>query len=144
MSSVSSTSLTLSSSAIRSLNGARRCGLSTATVSFGSGSRTRSFFALRSDDAAEATSRTRSISATSSASFGRSPALGQSVRCTDRSPVTPRQITSVISGSSGAASLPVTSSTVCSVSMASGSSSQNLERDRRTYQFVNASVNWRS
>ena len=33
-------------------------------------------------------------------------------------------------GSSGAASLPVTSSTVCRVSMASGSSSQNRERDR--------------
>ena len=38
---------------------------------------------------------------------------------------TAQQITSVINGSSGAASLPVTSSTVCSVSMASASSSQN-------------------
>ena len=61
MSSVSSTAFTLSSSAIRSLNGSRRCGFSTATVSFGSGSRTRSFLALRSDDAAEATSRTWSM-----------------------------------------------------------------------------------
>ena len=26
--------------------------------------------------------------------------------------------------------------------MASGSSAQNRERDRRTYQFVNASANW--
>ena len=58
MSSVSSTFLTLSSSAIRSVNGSSRCGFSTATVSFGSGSRTRSFFALRSDDATEHTSRT--------------------------------------------------------------------------------------
>src|SRR5256885_1804227 len=33
-------------------------GSPTATVSFGSGSRTRRFFALRSDDAADATSRT--------------------------------------------------------------------------------------
>ena len=81
------------------------------------------------------------MAATSSGSAGTSPASGQSVRCTDRSPVTPRQITSVISGSSGAASRPVTSSTVCRVSMASGSSSQNRERDRRTYQFVSASVN---
>ncbi|COW93449.1 Uncharacterised protein [Mycobacterium tuberculosis] len=47
----------------------------------------------------------------------------------------------MISGSSGAASLVVTSNTVCSVSMASASSAQNRERDRRTYQLVNASVN---
>ena len=56
----------------------------------------------------------------------------------------PRQITSVISGNSGAASRLVTSSTVCNVSIASASSSQNRERERRTYQFVRASVNWRS
>ena len=53
-------------------------------------------------------------------------------------------MTSVANGSSGAASRAVTSSTVCRVSIASRSSSQNRERDRRTYQFVNASVNCRS
>ena len=53
----------------------------------------------------------------------------------------PRQMTSQAIGSSGAASRVVTSSTVCNVSIASGSSAQNRERDRRTYQFVSASVN---
>ncbi|CFE41912.1 Uncharacterised protein [Mycobacterium tuberculosis] len=110
-------------------------------MSFGSGRRTRSFLALRSEDAAEHTSRTWSIAATRSASDGSRSGAGQSVRCTDRSRVRPRQIISVISGSSGAASLVVTSNTVCSVSMASASSAQNRERDRRTYQLVNASVN---
>ena len=88
--------------------------------------------------------RTSSIASTSAGSAGISSALGQSVRCTDRSPVSPRQITSVTSGSSGAASRVTISSTVCRVSMASRSSSQNRERDRRTYQFVSASQNDRS
>src|ERR1700758_3207596 len=141
MSSVSSTFLTLSSSAISPVYGASREGSSTTTVNFGRGNRTRSVLALRSDEAAEHTSRTRSMSATSRGSAGRSPSDGQSIKCTDLSPVTPRQITSVVSGRKGAARREVTSSTVCSVSMASGSSSQNRGRDRRTYQFVNASVN---
>ena len=84
------------------------------------------------------------MSATSCGSAGSTSDCGQSDRWTERSPVTPRQMTSVISGSNGAASLLVTSSTVCRVSMASASSSQNRDRDRRTYQFVKASVNWRS
>ena len=55
-----------------------------------------------------------------------------------------RQITSQAIGSSGAANRVVTSRTVCSVSIASGSSCQNRDRDRRTYQFVSASVNCRN
>ena len=123
------------------MNGSNFTESSTATVSLGSGNLTRSFLALRSDDPAEHTSRTWSIAATKSGSAGTTSASGQSVRCTERSPVIPRQMISVAIGSSGAANLAVTSRTVCKVSIASRSSFQKRERDLRTYQFVNASVN---
>ena len=74
---------------------------------------------LRSAEPAEQTSRTWSIAVTSSSSAGRSSAAGQSVRCTDRSPVSPRQTSSVVSGSSGAVTRQTVSSTVKSVSNAS-------------------------
>ena len=46
----------------------------------------------------------------------------------------------MISGSSGAATRAVTSSTVCRVSIASASPSQNRSRDLRTYQLVSTSA----
>ena len=52
------------------------------------------------------------MATTSASSAGSSSAAGQSVRCTDRSPVSPRQISSVVSGSSGAVTRATTSSTV--------------------------------
>ncbi|SIL80688.1 Uncharacterised protein [Mycobacteroides abscessus subsp. abscessus] len=124
--------------------GSNRFGSGTATVSLSSGNRTRSFLALRKEDPVEATFLTSSMAATSAASAGNTDSDTQSVRCTDRSPVSPRQMTSVVIGSSGAARRHVVSSTVCNVSMASASSSQKRERDRRTYQLVSASVNCRS
>jgi hypothetical protein len=137
---LSTTSLTLTSSPRMSANGASVSASGAATVSRASGRRTRRPRALRTDSAAEATCRTRSIAATSSASRGSNPPSGQSVRCTDRPPVSPCQIVSVVSGSSGAATRQVTSSTVCSVSIASGSPAQNRSRDRRTYQLVSVST----
>src|SRR5699024_9759936 len=75
---------------------------------------------------------------------------GQSTRWTDSSPVSPAHTTSDMSGSSGAASRIVVSSTVYRVSNASRASrpedspAQNRERDRRTYQLVSASAKRRS
>ena len=82
------------------------------TVSLDSGRRLRRLAALRSAEPAEQTSRTVSIDATSASSAGRSAAAGQSVRCTERSPVRPRQTSSVVSGISGAVTRQTTSSTV--------------------------------
>ena len=56
-----------------------------------------------------------------------------------RPPVSPRHTVSVVSGSNGAATRHTVSSTVCRVSMASASPSQNRCRDRRTYQLVSTS-----
>ncbi|SLH93427.1 Uncharacterised protein [Mycobacteroides abscessus subsp. abscessus] len=113
-------------------------------VTSASGSRTRRFFALRRLSTVEHTVRTSSMVDTSSGSAGRSAAAGQSARCTERPPVNPRQITSLINGSNGAASRVATSRTVCRVSTASRSSLQNRLRERRTYQLVSASANVRN
>ena len=78
--------------AIRSTNGASALGVRRGDRSAASGSRTRSLFALRSASAAEHTWRTRSIASTSAASAGSSSTGGQSARCTERPPVSPRQI----------------------------------------------------
>ena len=67
---------------------------------------------LRSAEVDEQTSRTASMAATRASSAGRSSAFGQSVRCTERPPVSPRQISSVVSGSSGAVTRATTSSAV--------------------------------
>jgi len=67
---------------------------------------------LRSDSAAEQTSRTESIDATRPWSAGNASAAGQSVRCTERSPVSPRQISSATIGASGATTRHTVSSTV--------------------------------
>ena len=64
---------------------------------------------------------------------------GHDVRCTLGSPVSPRQITSVVSGSSGAAARQTVSSTVHRVSSAARSPAQNRPRDRRMYQLVSTS-----
>ncbi len=80
---------------------------------------------------------------TSASSLGSASGSGQSVRCTDRSPVSPRQISSVVSGSSGAATRVTVSSTVWSVSKAPTSTApsvaQNRSRERRMYQLVSTS-----
>ena len=136
---MNSTDFTFTSSATRSAYGRSRSASGVATVSFASGSRTRSPFALRRDSAAEHTSRTASISATSDRSAGNSPTDGQSVRCTERPPVRPRQISSESNGANGAVTRLPVSSTVDSVSKASRSPDQNRLRDRRTYQLVSAS-----
>ena len=104
--------MTLTSSATIPSNPASRSGSATTTVSVDSGSRLRSEPAFRSADVAEQTSRTWSIAVTSASSAGSESAAGQSVRCTDRSPVSPRQTSSVVSGSSGAVTRQTTSSTV--------------------------------
>ena len=117
------------------------------TVSAASGSRARSWLALRSAETVEQTSRARSIDATRAWSSGRSSYDGQSVRCTDRPPVRPRQISSVVSGSSGATTRHTVSSVVYSVSNAavadSSSPPQNRSRERRMYQLVSTSRNER-
>ena len=106
------TSRTLTSSAISPVKSASDSASGATTVSSGSGSRTRSPPALRSDAAAEHTSRARSIAVTSPGSDGRPETSGQSARCTERPPVRPRQTSSVTSGSSGAIARQVTSSAV--------------------------------
>ena len=58
------------------------------------------------------TARAVSMATTRSWSAGRSCACGQSARCTDRSPVSPRQTSSVVSGRRGAATRQSTSSAV--------------------------------
>jgi len=73
----------VSSSASRSVNGASRCGFSTATVSFGSGSRTRSFFALRNDDAAEATDPYPQVISVRQRRDYRVPSVGALLRVAD-------------------------------------------------------------
>ncbi len=73
-----------------------------------------------------------------------SSGVGQSVRCTLRPPVRPRQISSETSGASGAMTRVSTSSAVQSVSKAVWSSSQNRWRCVRTYQFVSTSRCWRT
>ena len=115
----------------------------TTTVMPASGWRTRRLCALRSDEPAEHTARVVSMSWTrrsSSAERGNRSASGQSVRCTERPPVSPRQISSLISGSSGADIRVVASSTVHRTSKASRSSSKNRSRLRRTYQLVTSSM----
>src|SRR6478735_1465942 len=131
------TSLRFSSSATSCSKPARSA--SVTTVRPASGRRLRRLAALRSAEPAEQTSRTVSIDATSDASAGRSSADGQSVRWTERSPVRPRQTSSVVSGISGAVARQTTSSTVWRVSNASASSSQNRSRERRMYQLVSTS-----
>ena len=138
-SSVSTSSLTFTSSLMMSLNSLRRCDSGSATVSFGSGRRLRSLLALRTDDAAEHTPRTSSMVRTRASSRGKSSGFGNFMRCTERSPVSPRQMTSVIIGSSGAATRVKVSSTVYSVLKASGVSFQKRSRERRTYQLVSTS-----
>ena len=112
-------------------------------MSDASGSRVRSEWALRSASPAEATSRTSSIAATSASSAGSAAASGQSARCTDRSPVSPRQTSSVTSGISGAVTRHTVSRTVQRVSKALDapcpSESQNRSRERRMYQLVSTS-----
>ncbi len=108
----SSTIFTLTSSDTIDTNPSSACASSTTTVSSDSGSRLRRLAAFRSAEVVEHTSRTRSMAATSLSSAGRADASGQSVRWTERSPVRPRQISSVVSGSSGAATRQTVSSTV--------------------------------
>ena len=134
--------MTLTSSAISPVNGASDSAAGCAMVSDASGSRTRSWCALRRPSAVLQTERTRSIAPASSCSSGsgfQSDTSGQSSRCTEAPPVSPRQIASVVSGSSGAAARVTVSSTVHSVSSAAGSPAQNRVRDRRMYQLVSTS-----
>ena len=144
------TSRTLTSSAIRAVKSASSWASAATTVSSGSGSRTRRPATLRSEAAAEHTSRVRSMAATRPGSAGSAETSGQSARCTDRSPVRPRQISSVTSGSSGAVTRQVTSSAVYRVSNAwpvtpasAPEVSQNRSRERRMYQLVSTSRNAR-
>ena len=122
-SSVSATSRTLTSSAMMSTNGASRSASGTATVSVASGWRTRRPWALRTDSVAEQTSRTSSIAATSSSSAGSSSSDGQSreVHARRRAARGAARRGSPRRRTAAAARRPAraTSSTVCSVSMAS-------------------------
>ena len=137
------TLFTFSSSATIDSNPSSRSAPATTTVSSDRGSRLRSEAPLRSADPAEHTSRTWSMADTSSASSGSESADGQSVRCTDRSAVSPRQTSSAVSGSSGAVTRQTISRTVKSVSKASSSTrpsaAQKRSRDRRMYQFESTS-----
>ena len=108
----SRTSLTLTSSRTIASNPASAAGSSTTTVRVESGSRLRRLPALRSADVAEQTSRTWSIAVTRVSSAGSDSASGQSARCTERPPVSPRQTSSVASGISGAVTRQTISSTV--------------------------------
>ena len=83
-----------------------------ATVSLGSGSRLRSLWAFRIELVAEHTPRMESMVVTKSLSAGKSSAAGKSARCTERSPVRPRQMTSDSIGSRGAVTRVRASSTV--------------------------------
>ena len=85
----------------------------TTTVSDDSGSRLRSDGALAQRRAGRA-DVAHLVHRRDQLVVGRaaSSADGQSVRCTDRSPVSPRQTSSVVSGSSGAATRQTVSSTV--------------------------------
>ena len=103
---------TLTSSAMIAPKSFSDAAASATTVRSLSGRRTRRLLALRSDEAVEQMSRAVSMAATRAWSAGRSEASGQSARCTERPPVSPRQISSVVSGSSGAATRHTTSSAV--------------------------------
>ena len=117
------TSLTLTSSATSSRKGASPAGSAVAMVRLRSGWRTRSFSALRRLRAAETAARASSMAATSSALATWLGSTGQSVRCTERPPVRPRQISSLTSGASGAMTSVSTLSTVARVSKAAVSPS---------------------
>ena len=124
----------------------QRLGVRGAMTSDASGSRTRSWCALRRPSAVLQAARTRSMAPVSSPSpvlSSAHPAEGETsghdARCTLGSPVSPRQTASVVSGSSGAAARQTVSSTVHRVSSASCSPAQNRLRDRRMYQFVSTS-----
>ena len=108
----SRTCLRFSSSATSDSKPDSAAGSATTTVSEASGRRVRSDAALRRAEPAEQTSRTWSMAATSASSAGSVDASGQSVRCTDRSPVSPRQTSSVVSGISGAVTRQTVSRTV--------------------------------
>ena len=73
---------------------------------------------------------------------------GQSVRCTERPPVSPRQISSLTSGASGAMTSVSTRSTVASVSKAgratAASSLVKRVREVRRYQLVSRSMKSRT
>ena len=112
----------------------------TTTVIPASGWRTRSWWALRRAEPLEQIVRVVSMRATRSASAGNSEASGQSVRCTERPAVSPRQISSATRGSSGAATRQTVSRQVYSTSKATVSSSKNRSRERRTYQLVRVSM----
>ena len=116
----------------------------TATVAASKGSRTRRPAALRTESAAEHTSRTRSIPATNAASDTRSVVDGQSVRCTDWVPVRPVYTTSVVRGARGAMTRQRISRHVWSVSTASWLPAQKRSRERRMYQLVSTSRNDRT
>ena len=81
---------TFTSSAMRSAKGRRRSASDEATVSDERGRRTRRPLALRTAEAAEQTSRTRSMAATSSGSPANPVGSGQSARCTLAAPVSGR------------------------------------------------------
>ena len=112
VSSSSSTALTFSSSRRMSSNWPRPADPATTTVSFASGSRTRSFSFLRRAFDTDDTSRTASIAARMSSATGNAAASGQSVRCTLRRPVSPCHTRSDTSGMRGAATRHSVSSTV--------------------------------
>ena len=79
------------------------------------------------------------MAATRSSVGGQVRGSGQSARCTERPPVSPRQISSVTSGSSGAATRVRVSSAVYSVSKASRVSVPEPVARRRMYQLVSMS-----
>src|SRR6266851_7384381 len=139
----SSTVLTFTSSEVSETNGASDLASGWATTSDASGSRTRSWCALRSPSAVLHTARARSMAPVSSSSSGLSSAQsdtsGHDARCTLAPPVSPRQIASAVSGSNGAAARDTVSSTVHSVSSAARSPAQNRLRERRMYQLVSTS-----
>ena len=110
--------MTLTSSATSSRKGASPAGSAVAMVRLRSGWRTRSFSALRRLRAAETAARASSMAVTSSALATWAGSTGQSVRCTERSPVSPRQISSLTSGASGAMTSVSTRSTVARASKA--------------------------
>ena len=84
-------------------------------------------------------------------SDGSADTSGQSARCTERPPVRPRQISSAVSGSSGAATRQVTSRAVyrvsnacCATDASAPEVPQKRSRERRMYQFVRTSTKARA
>ncbi|OPZ48853.1 MAG: hypothetical protein BWY91_03149 [bacterium ADurb.BinA028] len=106
------TDRTLTSSAMIAEKGSSAAGSVVTTTNSASGSRARRLAPFRNDDTAEHTSRARSMPATSAWSAGSVAASGQSSRWTERPPVRPRQISSVVSGSNGATARVSTSNAV--------------------------------